>query len=316
MPTLNAASLDLQLVDHGRRAVAWRQAAGTLFPGLEVEALPADPPYGSIHGRQFGPGQIWSILSPPLSVHYQPLVVSRRRQSVFSVMLQVRGATSVRQHDRQALLKRHDLCVIDGDVPFHLEVNAPRSEVMFLRFPRELVLCRYPGLAHRTAQAFDLEDRGTLLLRQMLLGLVESAPLLDADQCGAALVSAAHLLGLPKPPPGSDGQGLPWRVHTALACIDENLSDPLLNAKRVAESQGVSRRWLDEIFLQTLGSSLTAQIWMRRLAQAASDLRDATQAARTVTSIAFSLGFADTAHFARSFKRRYGCSATEWRARN
>jgi len=312
----SAESLDLQLVEQGHRARAWRQAAGTLFPGLEVGALTSEPPYGSIRGRQFGQGQIWSILSPPLSVRYQPSGVPRRQQSTFSVMLQVQGTTCVRQHGRQTQLRRDDLCVLDGVAPFHLEVAAPRSSVMFLRIPRELVLCRYPGLEHRTAQPFDSENSGTVLLRQMLVGLLESAGALDDEQCAVALVGVAHLLGLPKPMADSSAQSVPWRVRSALTCIDQNLSDPLLNANLVAEKQDVSRRWLDEIFQQTLSSSLDAQIWVRRLAQAAYDLRDASQASRTVTSIAFSLGFADAAHFARSFKRRYGCSPSEWRSRN
>jgi AraC-like DNA-binding protein len=103
-------------------------------------------------------------------------------------------------------------------------------------------------------------------------------------------------------------------VRNALEYIDENLADPSLDACRVAESQDVSRRWLDEVLLQTIGSTLTAHIWLRRLSQAAWDLRDPAHSSRTVTHIAFSLGFADAAHFARVFKRRYGCRPSEWRA--
>ncbi|MEJ0035683.1 MAG: AraC family transcriptional regulator [Gammaproteobacteria bacterium] len=316
MSAPNSSSFDLQSVDQGQRALAWKQAAGLHFPGLKVESLRADPLYGSIQGRQCGPGQIWSIVSPALCVNYEPLAATRRVQSVFSVLLQVRGATTVSQHNRHSVLKRNDLCLLDGVVPFQLEVTTPRSEVMFLRIPRELVLSRFPALEHRTAQAFDHEDRGTVLLRQMLLGLLDSAPLLDDEQCAVALVGAAQLLGLAKSPRGAAVQSVPWRVRSALACIDENLSDPMLNASRVADKQGVTRRWLDQIFLRTVGSSLNAQIWIRRLAQAASDLRDARQGSRTVTSVAFSLGFADAAHFARSFRRRYGCSPSEWRSQN
>jgi AraC family transcriptional regulator, positive regulator of tynA and feaB len=308
MSALNSSSLDLQSIALGQRAVVWKQAAGALFPGLKVEALPSDPSCGSIEGSPFGSGQIWSILSPPLCVHYEPVASTCRTQAVFSVMLQVQGATGVSQHNRRSMLRRNDLCLIDGLEPFNLEVTDPGSQIMFLRIPRELVLCRYPYLEDRTARTFDPDEPGTGLLRQMLLGLLESAPLLSDEQRAVALVCAAHLLGIPKPPSDAQADSVHWRARSALDFIDANLSDPLLDASRVAEDQGVSRRWLDEILLQAIGSSLTAQIWIRRLSQAACDLRDATQAKRTVTSIAFSLGFADAAHFARSFKRRYGCT--------
>jgi AraC-like DNA-binding protein len=68
--------------------------------------------------------------------------------------------------------------------------------------------------------------------------------------------------------------------------------------------------------LGSLGTSLTAQIWMRRLTQAASDLLDPRFATKTVTQIAFGVGFEDAAHFARAFRRRYHCTPSEWRQRN
>ncbi len=57
--------------------------------------------------------------------------------------------------------------------------------------------------------------------------------------------------------------------------------------------------------LSTLGTSVSAQIWLRRLNQAASDLRDARLANRSVTQIAYSVGFTSAAHFTRTFKRHY-----------
>jgi len=313
---LNPSSLDLRSIDHQRRALVWRQAARTLFPGLSVGALPPDPVCGSIHGRQFGRGQIWSILSPPLRVDYEPVAGAPRAQGCLSVMLQLRGATSVTQHTRASLLRSDDLCLLDEATPFNLEVTEAASQVMFLRIPRDLVLSRYPYLEHRTAQAFERDEPGTAILRTYLLGLFESAGLLENERCSTALISAAMLLGVPKPPSSDLADDLHWRARSALSCIDANLADPMLNASRVAAQQKISRRRLDEILLQTLGSSLSAQIWSRRLSQAADDLRDPSQAARTVTNIAFSAGFTNAAHFTRSFKRRYGCGPREWRSQN
>lgn len=311
----SSASFDVENVASADRAERWCQAASTMFPGLRVQAPRNEMPMGSIAGSEFGPGQLWRILSPPISVDYEP-VAGDPFAETFSVMLQLQGSTVARQAHRMCVLAPGDICLIDGTGDFHLDVAADFSQIMFLRMPRYFILSRYPYLETRTAQKFDPEEPGTSLLRSVLTGLLESAPLLERDQCTTALVGTACLVGVPKPPQSAANMELNWRARSALAYIDAELPDPALNATRVAAAQGISRRRLDEILLQTIGVSLNAQIWSRRLAQAATDLRDPRHASRTVTDIAFAVGFVDAAHFARSFKRRYLCSPRDWRCRN
>jgi AraC family transcriptional activator of tynA and feaB len=310
-----SATFDLEGVETEQRAERWCQAAGSLFPGLRARAPRTEMPVGSISGRAFGPGQLWQILSPPVSVDCEPAPGDPFADAL-SVMLQLQGSTVATQGQHMCVLTPGDICLIDGSVDFHLDVAADFSQIMFLRMPRYLILSRYPYLESRTAQKFEPDEPGTSVLRSVLTGLLESASLLEPDQCTTALVGAACLLGVPKPPHSDTNLELNWRVRAALAYIDAELPDPALNATRVATAQGISRRRLDEILLQTVGLSLNAQIWNRRLAQAATDLRDPRHSTRTVTDIAFAVGFVDAAHFARSFKRRYLCSPRDWRSRN
>jgi AraC family transcriptional activator of tynA and feaB len=309
------SSLDLQSVEQSQRGTVWRQATSKLFPGLTVHAVQPDPSQGSIHGSEFGPGQLWRILSPPLRADYDPTLEGALAKS-FSVMLQLQGSTIVSQKQRACMLRPQDICVIDGVAPFHMEVNDGYSQIMFLRMPRSLVVNRHPYLEQRTAQCFDSDDPGVRVLRSVLLGLLDSAAFLEQEQCTTALVGAAYLIGVPKPPSSSLDCEVNWRARAALAYIDASLADPRLNAAQVAAAQSISRRRLDEILLKTVGTSLNAQIWLRRLAQAATDLQDPRQASRTVTEIAFAVGFVDAAHFTRAFRRRYGCTPREWRMRN
>lgn len=300
----------------GRRGVMWKLAARTLFPGLSVNALRADPPEGSIHGSGFGPGDLWRILSPPLRVDYAPGSGTERSPEVFSLMLQLEGATVVSQKKRECVLAKNDLCVLDGVTPFQLEVTEQSSQIVFLRMPRHLALGRYPSLERRTAQRFESAEPGAMALRALLLSLLECADFLKPEQCTTALVAAACLIGAPKPAALTRGSDMNWRARAALEHIENHLADPALSAERIAAAQGICRRRLDELMLQTVGSSLAARIWTTRLNRAAEELRHPSRASATVTSIAFSLGFVDAAHFARAFKRRFGCSPREWRSSN
>ncbi|MEJ0037707.1 MAG: helix-turn-helix domain-containing protein [Gammaproteobacteria bacterium] len=308
-----AHSLDLHRIVHTQRERLWRQSAQHFFPGLSVRDMLDKPSRGSIHGLSIGPGQLWNILSPPAQVTYKPRGRGDDDAQWLSVMVQLQGSTNARQDGRLCVLNPHDVCIIDGQQPFELEVEDGFSRLMFLRLPRALALGRHPYLERQTAQALDRDDAGAQLLRTMLMGLLETGPLLRDEQGTLAITGAVQLLGLPRFAQESRIRDLAWRARAALALIDAELPDHSLTASRVAAAQCISRRRLDQIVLSTLGTSVSAQIWLRRLNQAAADLRDARLMNRSVTQIAYSVGFASAAHFTRAFKRHYRCTPLQWR---
>jgi AraC-like DNA-binding protein len=308
--SFESSELDLASIEEPERAAVWMRSAGRLFPGLSVSKPPVKPIVGRIEGVPLGPGHLWTILSPPVHVSYLP-----RHDSppMFSVMLQLAGATTAAQCGRECTLSAGHFCVIDGLAPFDLDAAGPMSRVVFLQMPRHAVLSRRDGLERRTAQAFDTHEPGAALLRNVLTNLIEAAPALEPEQRTAALASVVQMLGVPRLPGGESlASRNAERIAATLAFIDAELADPTLDAQRVANAQGLSRRRLDQI-LATLGTSLSAQIWARRLAQAASDLVDPRFGDRTVTQIAFGVGFEDAAHFTRAFKRKYEVTPREWR---
>ncbi len=255
---------------------------------------------------------LWQIDSPPLQLAWSPGNRAASEQR-FSVLVQLGGATTARQHNRSCCIRQDDVCFLDQNAAFELEVN-DSSQLMILQMPRDAILSRNPWLKQRTTETLDPRDPGTVLLRGMLLNLLALAPSLDNEQQISALTAIQHLLAAPH----LAGPNLPdtnWRIRTALAYIDSCIHDPALSAEVVAQQQGISRRRLDELLCAGIGMSVTARIWMRRLEQAATDLVDPRHVQRTVTEIAFGAGFADAAHFAKAFKQRHGCTPSEWRSR-
>jgi transcriptional regulator GlxA family with amidase domain len=95
--------------------------------------------------------------------------------------------------------------------------------------------------------------------------------------------------------------------------IESHLGSTGLSAELVANAQCVSRRRLDDIFVKAIGSTVSSQIWELRLLRAAEALSESSTPSRSITDIAYALGFADSAHFARCFRKRFGCTARSWR---
>jgi AraC-like DNA-binding protein len=102
-------------------------------------------------------------------------------------------------------------------------------------------------------------------------------------------------------------QVMPRAAHLLRAqrYIAGHLADPDLSPPDVAQALRISVRYLYLLF-QAEGTAPAHWILERRLEQASRLLADPLQAGRTITDIAFSVGFKDASHFTRAFKSRHG----------
>ena len=308
-----SSSLDLQGVAESQRAILWRRTARSLFPGLTIRDVRGTPNAGWIEGSEFNLGSIWTMLSPPVAVDYRPQADSSAVRQSFSVILQLQGAMAAGQRHRHCHLQPGDMCLIDEQSPFDLEVRDGFSQFMLMRMPRWMIVDRYPQIGEHTASLIYNDDPGATLLRQMLQHVHDIAPFLSDSQSDVAFASIVQLLGILRALGSKQDRGMGWRAQAALTLIDAKLADPTLNANEIAAAQGIGRRHLDEIMLRNTGISTTGQIWRRRLEKTAADLRNPRFAAQSITQIAFDAGFKDAAHFARAFKKRFHCTPRKWR---
>lgn len=142
------------------------------------------------------------------------------------------------------------------------------------------------------ARAFDAgsEAQGETILHQVHLALLE--------------LSGAQ------PPVGARGM-LRERIQ---AVIVQRLQDPALDVDAIAAALGCSKRALHKAF-EDRDDSLHRFLWQSRLELARRQLEDPAHAGRSITSILLGAGFSSAAHFSRMFRKRYGASPRDWRAR-
>lgn len=94
--------------------------------------------------------------------------------------------------------------------------------------------------------------------------------------------------------------------------IAEQLGDPELTCERVAVAVGISVRHLARLFALE-GASMRRYISDMRLEQAHRLLSSPQANGLDISEVAYRHGFASQAHFARSFKVRFGCTPSEAR---
>src|SRR6266852_6048154 len=100
------------------------------------------------------------------------------------------------------------------------------------------------------------------------------------------------------------------RMHRVLEHIDQQLDQPL-DLNTLAEVAHFSSFHFHRLFSAWMGETFGDYLRRRRLEMAA--MRLIAQPGVPVLEIALSVGFGSTEAFARAFKTRFGCTATEWR---
>jgi AraC-like DNA-binding protein len=93
------------------------------------------------------------------------------------------------------------------------------------------------------------------------------------------------------------------------ASLGQNLS-----LEQLATTHGVTTRYFQKLF-EAEGRTFSDYLLERRLERAFQMLRDGHRTERSVSAIAFEVGFGDLSYFNRTFKKRFGATPREIRTR-
>jgi AraC-like DNA-binding protein len=94
--------------------------------------------------------------------------------------------------------------------------------------------------------------------------------------------------------------------------IDAHLSDPHLSLAKIAEKNGISLRYLHLLFRPT-DMSVSEWVRMRRLQRCYEQLTSPLHRTRSVTEIAYAMGFSSSSHFSNLFRSHFGLRPTDVR---
>jgi AraC-like DNA-binding protein len=104
------------------------------------------------------------------------------------------------------------------------------------------------------------------------------------------------------------------RLQEILAAIKAGFANPAFSVRAVAHKLGVSPRYVNQLLYET-GLTLAERVLELRLQKARVMLADPRHDRSKIVEIAFSCGFNEVSHFNRCFRRRFGCSPTQYRGR-
>jgi AraC-like DNA-binding protein len=265
----------------------------------------------------------WSIGLLGLSEMECDAVRYHRRRTHFAnetdssllITIPQHGDVHFRQASRDTRCGPGGFLVERGDVPYEFWHGA-RNRLWVLKVPTASVRARLGATDRLGALTFD----ATTGVGSYFVGAVRNTiQCIDQMNDAGRDLAGQHLLDLLCLSIRSDDRILNSTSSTIRAAhlqraeqfIRDNLGNPNLNSRLVAESCGISVRYLQQLFAES-DHSVIGYIRDNRLTRCNEALR-VTNDTTTVANIAHKWGFYDHAQFCKHYKKRFGCTPTETR---
>jgi AraC family transcriptional regulator, positive regulator of tynA and feaB len=223
---------------------------------------------------------------------------------------QLAGRSTLAQNDRITTLGVGDLVLADSTRPATWISQSGPARWLSLWLPRRSLISHVGAEPEGGLGALAEALPARLLLRLLMDAKNErdsvTAPtepymqLVIYDLLGALFVAS----DLPSVSAHSDK--LFGRV---CKIVNDCFADPDITPAEVAAKVGISLRYLQKLFAAR-GSTFSDFVHSRRLTRAARLLqrRASVKGGQPLSAIAYASGFRDYAYFARSFRRRFGCT--------
>jgi AraC-like DNA-binding protein len=223
--------------------------------------------------------------------------------------LQRRGRVTMVHDDDVISSGMGDIVITDDSRPYMFEISDD-NECLIFQVPVSRLGESY-GLTDWHGRLLRADDPNVALFAYLLRGLWGRRDQFSGidDAMGDVLIDAA-LVACRR---GAQGMAEKKTNRSPVEFALRHLDNPELGTAAICEATGLSPRAVQKAFLRQSGLTPTAYINERRLARAAELLSGPDQ--RSITEVAFDVGFQDPAFFSRCFRKRFGAAPSEWRAR-
>lgn len=289
------------------RYAAWRDAICDVYVHVDVEATDPDRYRGFIREAKFGEVALTDILLSEQRIRRNRGHIARLDKDCCYLQLLHRGTLNVCQNGTSLASNAARGAIFCATEQYELQC---RGEVrsFYLELPRDAFAQRFPnGQIPLVAGLNTTRGLGRIATEFCATLAAESPNVSGArrDAVGGSLMDllAQALQASDEDQPLAEGSVKAARLRSVQQWIEAHLADPGLTLEQVAAANGLSLRYLHLLF-QGCEMSVSEWIWNRRLHLAHDRL--ARGEGRSITQVAFDLGFSSSAHFSTLFRRRFG----------
>lgn len=229
-----------------------------------------------------------------------------------------RGQVTISHSDKRHEVNPGNCAITRSCKAFYMELTPDADGVLEVMHVVVSSHKMYPVLNDNVDMGYPFSaSKGDMYLAERLLTLLfEQGDDIDPDTAGHLVETLLNglartietIVGAPEPPPTIADR----RVSDIKRYINQNFPSLDLNAKMVADSCGISLRYLCHV-LKKNDLSFSRLVWERRMTAAEEWLVDEKMQYNSISVIAYLAGFKSSAHFSRMFKTRHGIPPREYR---
>ena len=295
------------------RADFWNDViAETYFP-LQLTFSNAATFEGKLEHQSLGEIELSRLQTGPIQYERKRHQIVNSTEEQYLITIPSRSPVDFYQLGRQVRCNPGGFILERGDEPYQFSYAA-KNDLVVIKVSKQLLADQLPEPDRFCAEIFDGKEGLGGLFTTMALRVQSYAP---ADK-KSRLVLGRNLIDLLALVLGENTQtNLASRssvraahLQRAEEFIATNLANSNLSPDLVANSCGISKRYLHEVY-ENANQTVSQSIRQQRLNAARNALT--MQNSASMSEIAYRFGFSDQAQFSRSFRGMFGQTPSEYR---
>jgi AraC-like DNA-binding protein len=307
---------DSKTLPAAKRRQAWQDAISEIYLQVDCVTDQRSAYEGSVREMRFGAVTLTDTQGSPQTVFRHSRHIARLEKDCYFMGFVQSGSMNVRQGGSSITMHAGVGALFSASEPYELRCET-KLRSFWLELPREAFANRFESGRPPVVTQLNLSRGLGRIAVEFCAALALESASLDAQARAKLGEQFMDLLALaigsePGRQTGDESCVQRIRLRSVKAYIDANLSDPNLSLGRIAKENGISLRYLHQLFRPT---DMSASEWlrMRRLQRCYDLLSSPAHAARSITEIAYSMGFSSSSHFSNLFREQFALRPSDVR---
>ena len=301
-------------LEREKRYAAWRDAICDVYVHVDVKADDPSNYDGFIREVQFGSVSLTDVLLSHQNISRRASHLSKLDKDCYYVQLIQTGNINVLQTGTVLPTNAGIGALFCASEPYDLQcLGKVRS--YYLELPRKEFASRFAKDRVPISATMSTGQGLGRIATEFCTSLASQGAALDAtlrERLGEELMDVLALAfdSVQQDEPAADQVLQRARLRSVKAWLESRLCDPNLSLEAIAKANEISLRYLHALF-RLEGTSVSHWIWNRRLERSYDMLLG--NDAKSLTEIAYRVGFSSSSHFSTMFRRKFGIRPSDVR---